>query len=141
MGSLLGGSKPIFSVRPRRVPEITDCAIKDEPIPSHIAKPTRIRIFGKDRGEPARRPTQLDRAACAAAAFIIFVSAVLAAGSVLAQQRLPMIPPDQYTADQKRAAEEFLAARKVPVFGPLKRSGQPTSAIALSNASFWSGPE
>ncbi len=55
-----------------------------------------------------------------AAAFIVFVSAVLAAGSVLAQQRLPTIPPDQYTADQKRAAEEFLAARKVPVFGPFE---------------------
>jgi hypothetical protein len=33
-----------------------------------------------------------------AAAFIMFVSTVLDAGSVLAQQRLPTIPPDQYTA-------------------------------------------
>jgi hypothetical protein len=32
-----------------------------------------------------------------AAAFIMFVSTVLDAGSVLAQQRLPTIPPDQYT--------------------------------------------
>jgi 4-carboxymuconolactone decarboxylase len=49
-----------------------------------------------------------------AAASIMFVSTVLEAGSVLAQQRLPTIPPDQYTADQKKAAEEFLATRKVP---------------------------
>jgi 4-carboxymuconolactone decarboxylase len=55
-----------------------------------------------------------------AAAFIIFVSIVLGAGSVLAQQRLPTIPPDQYTAEQKKAADEFLAARKVPVFGPFE---------------------
>src|SRR5207342_3365893 len=55
-----------------------------------------------------------------AAAFIMFVSTVLDAGSVLAQQRLPTIPPDQYTADQKKAAEEFLATRKVPVFGPFE---------------------
>jgi len=34
-----------------------------------------------------------------AAAFTMFVSAMLDAGSVLAQQRLPTIPPDQYTAD------------------------------------------
>jgi 4-carboxymuconolactone decarboxylase len=55
-----------------------------------------------------------------AAAIIMFVSTVLDAGSVLAQQRLPTIPPDQYTADQKKAAEEFLAVRKVPVFGPFE---------------------
>src|SRR5262245_40256379 len=55
-----------------------------------------------------------------AAAFTMFLSTMLDAGSVLAQQRLPTIPPDQYTADQKRAAEEFLAARKVPVFGPFE---------------------
>src|SRR5215831_1902297 len=55
-----------------------------------------------------------------AAAFTMFVGAMLDAGSVLAQQRLPTIPPDQYTADQKRAAEEFLVARKVPVFGPFE---------------------
>jgi 4-carboxymuconolactone decarboxylase len=55
-----------------------------------------------------------------AAAFIMFVSTVLDAGSVLAQQRLPTIPPDQYTADQKKAADEFLATRKVPVFGPFE---------------------
>lgn len=39
---------------------------------------------------------------------------------VLAQDRLPTIPPDRYTDEQKRAAEEFKAARKVPVFGPFE---------------------
>jgi 4-carboxymuconolactone decarboxylase len=55
-----------------------------------------------------------------AAAFIALVSAMLVASLALAQQRLPTIPPDQYTTDQKKAAEEFLAARKVPVFGPFE---------------------
>jgi 4-carboxymuconolactone decarboxylase len=52
-------------------------------------------------------------------AFALFC-ALLASGSAAAEQRLPTIPPDQYTADQKKAAEEFLAARKVPVFGPFE---------------------
>src|SRR3954454_16458371 len=51
---------------------------------------------------------------------VLFASAVLNAGSVLAQQRRPTIPPNQYTADQKKAAEEFLAVRKVRVFGPFE---------------------
>lgn len=55
-----------------------------------------------------------------AAAFIIFVGAGLDAGSVLAQQRLPTIPPDQYTAEQKKAADEFQAARKAPMSGPFQ---------------------
>ena len=50
----------------------------------------------------------------------LFAGLMLFADSVLAQQRLPTIAPDQYTADQKKAAEEFLAARKVPVFGPFE---------------------
>jgi 4-carboxymuconolactone decarboxylase len=37
-----------------------------------------------------------------------------------AQERLPTIPPAQYTAEQKRAAADFEAARKVPVFGPFE---------------------
>jgi len=45
---------------------------------------------------------------------------MLASGPALAQQRLRTIPPEQYTAEQKKAAEEFLAARKVPVFGPFE---------------------
>jgi 4-carboxymuconolactone decarboxylase len=39
---------------------------------------------------------------------------------VRAEDRLPTIPPSQYTEEQKRAAAEFEAARRVPVFGPLE---------------------
>jgi hypothetical protein len=55
-----------------------------------------------------------------AAPCALFAGALLFAGPALAQQRLPTIAPDQYTAEQKKAAEEFLAARKVPVFGPFE---------------------
>src|SRR5215470_5941819 len=54
------------------------------------------------------------------APYIFFVGLMLTAGPVAAQQRLPTIAPEQYTAEQKKAAEEFLAARKVPVFGPFE---------------------
>jgi 4-carboxymuconolactone decarboxylase len=37
-----------------------------------------------------------------------------------AEQRLPTIPPLQYTDEQKQVAAEFEAARKVPVFGPFE---------------------
>lgn len=51
---------------------------------------------------------------------LVFASIMVVAGPVLAQQRLPTIAPEQYTAEQKKAAEDFLAARKVPVFGPFE---------------------
>lgn len=44
----------------------------------------------------------------------------LAAVVVRAEERLPTIPPSQYTEEQKRAAAEFEAARKVSVFGPFE---------------------
>ncbi len=37
-----------------------------------------------------------------------------------AQERLPTIPPSAYDEAQKKAAEDFLAARKTPVFGPFE---------------------
>jgi 4-carboxymuconolactone decarboxylase len=37
-----------------------------------------------------------------------------------AEERLPTIPPAQYTEEQKQAAADFEAARKVPVFGPFE---------------------
>ena len=46
--------------------------------------------------------------------------AALLVQSAHAQSRLPTIPPDSYAAEQKAAAEAFLAARKVPVFGPFE---------------------
>jgi 4-carboxymuconolactone decarboxylase len=48
------------------------------------------------------------------------LTCLLITTAAMAQERLPTIPPDQYTAEQKAAAEEFLAARKVPVFGPFE---------------------
>jgi 4-carboxymuconolactone decarboxylase len=48
------------------------------------------------------------------------LGAMLITTQAFAQQRLPTIPPDQYTAEQKKASEEFMAARKVPVFGPFE---------------------
>ena len=42
------------------------------------------------------------------------------AGHAAAQSRLPTIPPEQYTDQQKQAAADFLATRRVPVFGPFE---------------------
>lgn len=42
------------------------------------------------------------------------------APTVMAQTRLPTIPPAAYSDLQKKAAEEFQAVRKVPVFGPFE---------------------
>jgi 4-carboxymuconolactone decarboxylase len=45
---------------------------------------------------------------------------VLIGVSARADDRLPTIPPAQYSPEQKQAAAEFEAARKVPVFGPFE---------------------
>ena len=58
----------------------------------------------------------------------------LAATPALAQQRLPTIPPDQYTAEQKKAADDFLAARKVPVFGPFEPMMHSPDVMSLARA-------
>jgi len=53
----------------------------------------------------------------------VFISIIIAMSiNTLAQaaERLPTIPPSQYTEEQKKAAEDFLATRKVPVFGPFE---------------------
>jgi len=47
-------------------------------------------------------------------------SSVLIGVSAHADDRLPTIPPAQYSPEQKQAAAEFEAARKVPVFGPFE---------------------
>lgn len=51
--------------------------------------------------------------------YSIFFLALLASG-VHASDRLPTIPPDSYTPDQKKAADDFMAVRKQPVFGPFE---------------------
>jgi 4-carboxymuconolactone decarboxylase len=55
-----------------------------------------------------------------AAGCMLIMCVVLGWRTAAAEPRLPTIPPDQYTEEQKKAAEEFLAARKVPVFGPFE---------------------
>jgi 4-carboxymuconolactone decarboxylase len=49
---------------------------------------------------------------------LILASAL--AASAQAGERLPTIPPAQYTPEQKKAAEDFVAARQLPVFGPFQ---------------------
>jgi len=48
------------------------------------------------------------------------VAGLLAAGQAQAEERMPTIPPADYTPAQKEAAADFLAARKTPVFGPFE---------------------
>lgn len=46
--------------------------------------------------------------------------ALLIAAPAFAADRLPTIAPGDYSPEQKAAAEAFVAARKVPVFGPFE---------------------
>ncbi|MFZ6692564.1 carboxymuconolactone decarboxylase family protein [Undibacterium sp. SXout20W] len=51
---------------------------------------------------------------------IALVSLLTTSFFAQAADRLPTIAPDQYNADQKQAAVDFEANRKVPVFGPFE---------------------
>jgi 4-carboxymuconolactone decarboxylase len=51
---------------------------------------------------------------------LVIALLTIAAAAAWAEDRLPTIPPAQYSADQKLAAADFEAARKVPVFGPFE---------------------
>jgi len=50
----------------------------------------------------------------------IAILSTIAAVGARAEERLPTIPPAQYTEEQKQAAADFESARKVPVFGPFE---------------------
>jgi hypothetical protein len=52
----------------------------------------------------------------------ILVLSMFASVAARAEERLPTIPPAQYIEQQKQAAADFEAARKVPVFGPFERA-------------------
>ena len=52
--------------------------------------------------------------------FSLTILLALTASAAQAEERLPTIPAAQYTPEQKRAAADFEAARKVPVFGPFE---------------------
>ncbi len=49
---------------------------------------------------------------------LLLFSVLLISGTASAQTRLPEIPLDQYTAEQKKAAQEFEVARKKAPWGP-----------------------
>jgi 4-carboxymuconolactone decarboxylase len=51
-----------------------------------------------------------------AIAFLLTIVVVAAR----AEERLPTIPPARYSEEQKQAAADFEAVRKVPVFGPFE---------------------
>jgi 4-carboxymuconolactone decarboxylase len=52
--------------------------------------------------------------------WIVLAAAVVFAAAASAEERLPTIAPATYSPEQKQAAAEFEAARKVPVFGPFE---------------------
>ncbi|OYX34328.1 MAG: 4-carboxy muconolactone decarboxylase [Caulobacterales bacterium 32-69-10] len=49
---------------------------------------------------------------------LVFAAALMVPSMSYAQERLPPVRPEQYDAAQQKAAAEFEAARKAPVFGP-----------------------
>jgi 4-carboxymuconolactone decarboxylase len=58
----------------------------------------------------------------------------LAAVPAMAEDRLPTIPPTQYTAEQKQAAAEFEAERNVAVFGPFEPMMHSPQVMTLARA-------
>jgi 4-carboxymuconolactone decarboxylase len=50
--------------------------------------------------------------------YLPIITTLVFSGLAIAQTRLPEIPADQYTAEQKKAAQEFEAARKKAPWGP-----------------------
>ncbi|HEX4585424.1 MAG TPA: carboxymuconolactone decarboxylase family protein [Burkholderiaceae bacterium] len=50
----------------------------------------------------------------------VLLTTLACAACALAQDRLPTIAAEKYTDEQKKAAEDFKAARGVPVFGPFE---------------------
>ncbi|MCP1174107.1 carboxymuconolactone decarboxylase family protein [Ralstonia sp. 21YRMH01-3] len=51
---------------------------------------------------------------------LLSTAALVLMTSAHAAERLPTIPPDKYDVEQAKAAQDFQAARKVPVFGPFE---------------------
>ena len=65
---------------------------------------------------------------------ILAASAVLLSLGAHAEERLPTIPPAQYTPDQAQAAIEFETARKGPVFGPFEPLMHSPQVMTLSRS-------
>jgi len=70
-----------------------------------------------DGSDPTQPATRAD---CIRLATILFASTFFLAGPAGPSGTLPDIPLAQYDAEQKTAAEEFQAARKVALSGPFQ---------------------
>jgi 4-carboxymuconolactone decarboxylase len=68
---------------------------------------------------------------CRMAIAVLYTIGVVAAR---AEERLPTIPPAQYSEEQKQAAADFEAARKVPVFGPFEPMMYSPQVMSLARA-------
>jgi 4-carboxymuconolactone decarboxylase len=62
------------------------------------------------------------------------IGAVLCHVAAWAEDRLPTIPPAQYTPDQAQAAADFEAVRKGPVFGPFEPLMHSPQVMTLSRS-------
>lgn len=65
---------------------------------------------------------------------LIATSAMLLSLIAHAQDRLPTVPPAQYTPEQAQAAKDFEVARKVPVFGPFEPLMHSPQVMTLSRS-------
>ena len=74
------------------------------------------------------------RLVAAAAALSCALAAAAPCAPAAAQDRLPTIPPAQYSPAQQQAAADFLAARKTPVFGPFEPLMHSPEVMSLARA-------
>ncbi len=65
---------------------------------------------------------------------LIAASAMLLSSGTHAEERLPTVPPAQYTPEQTQASAEFEAARKGPVFGPFEPLLHSPQVMTLSRS-------
>lgn len=65
---------------------------------------------------------------------VIAISAALIHMAAGAEDRLPTVPPAQYTPEQAQAAADFEAARKGPVFGPFEPLMHSPQVMTLSRS-------
>ncbi len=72
----------------------------------------------------------MNRSGLAAASLALFVTS----GALAASDRLPTIPPADYTADQQKAASDFEAARHGKVFGPFEPLMHSPDVMTLSRS-------
>ena len=64
----------------------------------------------------------------------IWLFALCFCAPALALERLPTIPPADYNAEQKQAAQDFESARKTPVFGPFEPLMHSPKVMSLARA-------